>query len=250
MRKCIHYWTPNTSIEFLYFPWKKKSNHKEVTILALLFSPKPKEYLYSHKRKSNWVASEAHLPTPHHTQLLSWPSVLSKKHEKETTEMNSHEILRRKLTLILMNANDPHLNLRAGVVLSSVRFITQSCPTLCDPWTAAHQASLSITNSRSLPRLKSIDLVMPSNLLSSVVSFFSHLQSFSASRSFPMSQPFASGGQSFEVSALTSVLPMNTQDWSPLAWTGWISLQSKGLPRVFSNTTVQKHQFFGAQLSL
>ena len=122
MRKCIHYWTLNTSIEFLYFPWKKKSNHKEVTILALLFSPKPEEYLYSHKRKSNWVASEAHLPTPYHTQLLSYPSVLSKKHEKETTEMNSHEILRRKLTLILMNANDPHLNLRAGVVLSSVRF--------------------------------------------------------------------------------------------------------------------------------
>ena len=129
MRKCIHYWTPNTSIEFLYFPWKKKSNHKEVTILALLFSPKPEEYLYSHKRKSNWVASEAHLPTPHHTQLLSWPSVLSKKHEKETTEMNSHEILRRKLTLILMNANDPHLNLRAGVVLSSVRF---SCSVMSD----------------------------------------------------------------------------------------------------------------------
>ena len=134
MRKCIYYWTLNTSIEFLYFPWKKKkSNHKEVTILALLFSPKPEEYLYSHKRKSNWVASEVHLPTPCHTQLLSYPSVLSKKHEKETAEMSRHEILRRKLTLILMNANDPYLNLRAGVVLSSVQFITQSCPTLCDP---------------------------------------------------------------------------------------------------------------------
>ena len=71
-------------------------------------------------------------------------------------------------------------------------------------------------------------------------------QSLPASESFPMSQLFARGGQSTGVSASASVLPMNTQDWSPLEWTGWISLQSKGLSRVFSNTTVQKHQFFGA----
>ena len=83
---------------------------------------------------------------------------------------------------------------------------------------------------------------------SSVVPFSSCPQSFPASRSFPMSQLFTSGGQSTAVSASTSVLPMNSQDWSPLGWTGWISLQSKGLSRVFSNTTVQKHQFFGAQL--
>ena len=79
---------------------------------------------------------------------------------------------------------------------------------------------------------------------------FSCPQSFPASGSFQMSQLFASGGQSIGVSASTSVLPMNTQDWSPLGWTGGISLQSKGLSRVFSNTTVQKHQFFGAQLYL
>ena len=85
---------------------------------------------------------------------------------------------------------------------------------------------------------------------SSVVPFFSCPQSFPASESFPMSHLFASGGQSIGVSASTSVLPMNTQDWSPLGWTGWISLLSKGLSRVFSNTTVQKQQFFGAQLSL
>ena len=85
---------------------------------------------------------------------------------------------------------------------------------------------------------------------SSVVPFFSRLQSFPASGSFQMSQLFTSGGQSIGVSASTSVLPMNTQDWSPLGCTGWISLQSKGLSRVFSNTTVQKHQFFGTQLSL
>ena len=85
---------------------------------------------------------------------------------------------------------------------------------------------------------------------SSVVLFSSCPQSFLASGSFPMSHFFISGGQNIGVSASTSVLPMNTQDWSPLEWTGWISLQSKGLSRVFSNTTVQKHQFFGAQLSL
>ena len=85
---------------------------------------------------------------------------------------------------------------------------------------------------------------------SSVVPFSSYPQSFPASRSFPMSQLFASGGQSIGVSALASFLPKNTQGWSPLEWTGWISLQSKGLSRVFSNTTVQKHHFFGAQISL
>ena len=84
---------------------------------------------------------------------------------------------------------------------------------------------------------------------SSAVPFSSCPQSFPASESFPMSQPFTWGGQSIGVSALASVLPKNTQDWSPLEWTGWISFQSKGLSRVFSNTTVQKHQFFGAQLS-
>ena len=84
---------------------------------------------------------------------------------------------------------------------------------------------------------------------SSVVPFYSCPQSLPASGSFPRSPLFAWGGQSFGVSALASVLPMNTQGWSPLDWTGWISLQSKGLSRVFSNTTVQKHQFFSTQLS-
>ena len=85
---------------------------------------------------------------------------------------------------------------------------------------------------------------------SSLVPFSSFPQSLPASESFPMSQLFARGGQSIGVSASASVLPMNIQDWSPLGWTGWISLQSKGLSRVFSNTTVQKYQFFDAQLSL
>ena len=85
---------------------------------------------------------------------------------------------------------------------------------------------------------------------SSVVPFSSCPQSLPASESFPVSQLFAWGGQSIGVFALASILPKNTQDWSPSEWTGWISLQSRGLSRVFSNTTVQKHQFFGAQLSL
>ena len=87
-------------------------------------------------------------------------------------------------------------------------------------------------------------------VLSSVVPFSSCPQSLPASGSFPMSQFSTWGGQSIGVSASASVLPMNTQHWSPLGWTGWISLQSKGLSRVFSNTTVQKHQFFSPQLSL
>ena len=85
---------------------------------------------------------------------------------------------------------------------------------------------------------------------SSVILFSSCLQFFPASGSFQMSQLFASGGQSIGVSASATILPMNIQDWFPFGWTGWISLQSKGLSRVFSNTTVQKHQFFGTHLSL
>ena len=100
------------------------------------------------------------------------------------------------------------------------------------------------------PNLCPLSLWCHPNISSSVIPFSSHLQSFPASGSFQMSQLFISGGQSVEVSASTLVLPMNTQDQSPLGWTGWMSLQSKGLSRVFSNTTVQKHQFFNAQLSI
>ena len=170
-----------------------------------------------------------------------------------------------------------------------LRFVTS--------WTAARQASLSVTNSRSLLKL-TFKSVMPSNHLilcrpllllpsttttkslqscptmcdpmdCSLPGFSIHgifqatvlewgaiafspscLQSFPKLESFQMSQLFASGGQNIGVSASTSVLPMNTQDWFPLGWTGWISLQSKGLSRVFSNTTVQRHQSVGTQLSL
>ena len=116
-------------------------------------------------------------------------------------------------------------------------------------WTAACQASLSITNSQSLIKFTSIKSVCHPIISFSVVPFSSCLQSFPTSQSFRMSQLFASGGQNIRVSASASVLPMNTQDCSPLGWTDWISLQSKGLSRVFSNTTVQKHQFFSPQPS-
>ena len=113
------------------------------------------------------------------------------------------------------------------------------------PWTAARQASLSITNSWSLLKLMSIESVMPSGHLILCHPLLLLFPIAPASESFPMSQLFAWGGQSIGVSALASVLSKNTQDWSPLGWTGW----SKGLSRVFSNTTVQKHQFIGTQLS-
>ena len=127
--------------------------------------------------------------------------------------------------------------------LSHIRFFVT-------PWTAACQAFLSVTNSWCLLKLMSIQSVMPSNHLILCRPFSSCLQSFPASESFLMSYFFESGGQSIGVSASASVLLKNIQDWSPLEWTGWISLLPKGLSRVFSNTTVQKHQFFCAQLSL
>ena len=117
------------------------------------------------------------------------------------------------------------------------------------PWTAACQASLSIATHGSCSDSCPLSQWCHPTISSSVI-LFSWPQSFPASGSFPMSQFFASGGQSIGVSASASVLPKNTQDWSPLGWTGWTSFKSKGLPRVFSNTTLQKHQFFGTQFSL
>ena len=117
------------------------------------------------------------------------------------------------------------------------------------PRTPAHQASLSITNSHSPLNPCPLSWWCHPTISSSVIPFSSCPQSFPALESFHMSQLFAWGGQSTGVSALASFLPKKSQGWSPSEWTGWISLQSKGLSRVFSNTTVQKHQFFGAQPS-
>ena len=117
------------------------------------------------------------------------------------------------------------------------------------PWITAQQASLSITNSRSSLRLTSIESVMPSSHLILCRPLLLLPPIPPSTESFPMSQLFTWGGQSTGVSALASFLPKKSQGWSPSEWIGWISLQSKGLSRVFSNTTVQKYQFFGAQLS-
>ena len=117
------------------------------------------------------------------------------------------------------------------------------------PWAAARQASLSVTNSRSPPKLMSIKSVMPSSHLILCRPLLLLPSNFPSIRVFSISQLFTSGVQTVGVSASTSDLPVNTQDWSPLGWTGWISLQSKELSRVFSITTVQMHQFFGTQLS-
>ena len=143
---------------------------------------------------------------------------------------------------MLFSSSNYYKDLSSVQSLSRVRlFVT--------PWTEALQASLSITNSWSSLRLTSIKSVMPSSHLILCRPLLLLPPSFPSSGSFPMSQLLAWDGQSIGVSASASVLPVNTQDWSPLGWTGWISLQSKGLSRVFSNSTVQKHQFFGTQLS-
>ena len=137
--------------------------------------------------------------------------------------------------------------------MHSVQFssVAQSCPTLCEPMDCS-TSGLPIHH--QLPEFTqtqcSLSRRCHPTISSSVVPFSSHLQSFPASGSFPVSQLFVSGGQSIGISASALVLPVNIQDLFPLGWTGWISLQSKGLSRVFSNTTVWNHQFFSAQPSL
>ena len=127
--------------------------------------------------------------------------------------------------------------------------VAQLCLTLCDPMDCSMPGLPVHYQLPEFTQTCPLSWWCHLTISSSVIPFSSHLQSFPVSRFFQMSQFFASGGQTIAVSASTSVLPMNIQDWFPLGWIGWISLQSKGLSRVFSNTTVQKHQFFGAQLS-
>ena len=129
-------------------------------------------------------------------------------------------------------------------------FQSLSCVQLfATPWTAAQQASLFIITPRACSNSCPLSRWCHPTILISFTPFSSYLQSFPTSGSLPMSQLFTSGGQSIGVSASTSALPMNIQDWFPVGWTGWISLMSTGLLRVFSNITVQKHKFFSAQLS-
>ena len=143
----------------------------------------------------------------------------------------------------------PELTQIHDKVQVQVSSVMQSCLTLCDPMDCSMP---DFPVHHQLPELTQthVHWVGDATISSFVISLSSHLQSFPASGSFQMSQVFTSGGHSIRVSASTSVLPMNIQDWFPLGWTGWTSFQSKGLSRVFSNTTVQKHQFFSTQLSL
>ena len=135
------------------------------------------------------------------------------------------------------------------VVSFQLSSVTQLCPTLCNPMNRSMPGPPSITSSRSLLKLMLIESVMPSSHLIFCRPLLllppipPSIRVFSNESTLHMSWP------KYWISASASVLPMNAQDWSPLGWTGWISLQSKGLSRVFSNTTVQKHQFFGTQLS-
>ena len=129
-------------------------------------------------------------------------------------------------------------------------FIRQSCLILCEPWTTAPRLPCPSLSPRVCSDSCPLSCWCHPTFLSSVVPFSSCLQSFPAPGSFPVSQLFTSGGQSVGSSASASVLPMNIQDWFPLRLTGLNSLLSQGLSRVFSNSTVQKNQFFGTQLSL
>ena len=139
-----------------------------------------------------------------------------------------------------------------SLVNSIIQFssVTQSCPTLWDPWTAARWASLSITNSQSLLKLMSIESVMPSNQLILCHPLLFPLLIFPSIRVFSSESVLHIRRPKYWSLSLSISPSNNTQDWFPLGWTGWISLKSKGLLRVFSKTTAQKHQFFSAQLSL
>ena len=163
--------------------------------------------------------------------------------------INKSVILRKKTRIIQSSKISCQQNIRI-LQFSSVQF---SCSVMSDslwPHELQHtRAPYPLPTPGVYPNSCPSSWWCHPAIWSSVVPFSSCPQSLPASGSFPMSQLFTWGGQSIGVSALASVLPMNTQDWSPLEWTGWISLQSKGLSGVFSNTTVQKHQIFGIQLS-
>ena len=147
-----------------------------------------------------------------------------------------------------MQCNIPQLYLKHYDSLSSVQSLSR-VQLFVTPWTAARRPPCPSPTPRVYPNPCPLSQWCHATISSSIIPFSSCPQSFPASGSFPVSHLFTWGGQSIGVSASTSVLPMNTQHWSPLGWTGWISLQSRGLSRVFSNTTVQKHQFFCAKPS-
>ena len=181
---------------------------------------------------SSPTSTGRHFPKPHHTKGIVWGLL-------ENFCPPDSLIWRKQV---------PGWWHQVSNVLSPQMLVVQSqnhVQLLATPWPAACWASPSFIISQSLLKLRSIELVMLSHPL--LPSSPLALSLFPASASFQMSQFFTSGGQRIGASASASVLPMTIQDWFPLGWTGWLSLQSKGLSRVFSNTTVQKHQFFSTQ---
>ena len=170
------------------------------------------------------------------------------------TTMNAYSHCGCIIAKLLLHLTVKCSNILASVYQHTPSSVQFSCSVMSDSlWPHGLQHTRPPCPS-PVPRVYSISRPLSRwcypTISSSVIHFSSHLQSFPASGSLLMSQFFTSGGQSIGVSSSASVLPMNIQDWSPLEWTGWISLQSKGLSRVVSNTTVQEHKFFGAQLSL
>ena len=203
----------------------------------------------------SWFTFIPHLTITWITHIPLWPTIargkdyFSSLHHTWFLIFYKRPLLIDTLPLVSQTSSSPSFvnSLHLSVLcryFSSVQLLTR-VQLFTTPWTAAHQASLSITNSQSCTQTHVHwvgDVIQPSHPLS-----FPSPPTFNLSQhqGFFKSQLFTSGG----LSASTSVLPMNTQDWSPLGWTDWISLQSKGLSRVFSNTTVRKHQFFSAQPS-
>ena len=195
------------------------------------------------------------LPTEYHL-FKSLENLLQEKHihNQQETENAFQEFIESWSAYFYATGISKFISCWQKCVDCQFSSVTQSCLTLCDRMDCSMPGCSPCPCPSPTPRVYLNSWLLSwwchPVISSSVVPFFSCLQSFPAWGSFPMSQFFASGDWSIIVSASASVLPMNIQDWSPLGWTGWISLQSKGLSRVFSNTTVQKHQFFGAQLSL
>ena len=166
-----------------------------------------------------------------------------------------HQQLLFSILFVYLFVNNSHpdgyeVAFHSGFDFSLIQFSYSVMSDSVTPWTTAHQASLSITNSQSLLKLMSIETVMPSNHFILCCPLLLLLSIFPSTKVFSNESVLCIRWPKIGVSASTSVLLMSIQDWFPLGWTGWISLQSKGLSRVFSNTTVQKHQFFSAQLSL
>ena len=195
-------------------------------------------------KASRWHPSKTILPVLFHSDLCGhWRDMFSCR------QMSSGLAFTKANTHVQVLMEGYHITFMFCYQYISSFQLLNCVQLFATPWTTANQASMSITNSWSLLKCMSIESMMPSNHLILCHSLLLPRSVFPSIRVFCSESVLHMRCQSIGVSASASVFPMNTQDWSPLGWTGWISLQSKGLSRVFSNTTVQKHQFFGVQLS-